>query len=257
VFGVPAIILMTAYCQLISGEGDVPLRSSLIWAVATAASWLAFAGLLWRMRGPLLERVERSRPEDLVEAAGLIFLTGLVVAIVSTGVQWSLIGYDLIIENIARRLFRLSPVIGLVALAVTAVAVAFKWRSAHASAMDAPAAVEAEPAPPIWIELPEAPRLRLRSEEVALVRTARNYCEFPVGGRELLVRITAKQLEERLAPHGFLRVHRSALVNLSRVTAVEPDCSGRARLLLDDGSTLSVSRAYRKQLDARLGGGLH
>ena len=80
---------------------------------------------------------------------------------------------------------------------------------------------------------------------MAVIRTAKNYCEFEVAGRTILVRVTAKQLEQRLAPHGFARVHRGAIVNLSRVRVVQPVRSGRIRLLLDDGSEIIVSKSHR------------
>ena len=108
------------------------------------------------------------------------------------------------------------------------------------------------PADEGWIELPEAPLLKLRTSDMAVIRTARNYCELEVAGRSVLVRVTAKQLEDRLAPHGFVRVHRRAIVNLSRVRVVQRARSGRLRLLLDDGSEIAVSKGHRDVFAQRL-----
>jgi two-component system LytT family response regulator len=70
--------------------------------------------------------------------------------------------------------------------------------------------------------------------------------------RHALVRVALKTLADRLDPDRFVRVHRHAIVNLSRVRAVEPLASGDQRLLLSDGTELRVSRTYRAVLKERL-----
>jgi DNA-binding LytR/AlgR family response regulator len=127
------------------------------------------------------------------------------------------------------------------------VTAAVRWRSAK-SVSQSPQQRSGED----WIELPEAPLLKVRTSDMAVIRTARNYCELEVGGRSVLVRVTAKQLEHRLAPHGFVRVHRGAIVNLSRVRVVQRGRSGRLRLLLDDGSEIAVSKGHREVFTQRL-----
>jgi two-component system LytT family response regulator len=69
------------------------------------------------------------------------------------------------------------------------------------------------------------------------------------------VRKPLKELEERLPPHRFCRVHRSALVALEAVVRLEPWDHGDGLLVLRDGSHCSLSRTYREEFLARWGGG--
>jgi DNA-binding LytR/AlgR family response regulator len=63
--------------------------------------------------------------------------------------------------------------------------------------------------------------------EILAVRSAGNYAEFLLAdGRRPLMRSSLSALESRMAEHGFLRTHRSWLVNPSRVTGLRPEGSG-------------------------------
>lgn len=53
-----------------------------------------------------------------------------------------------------------------------------------------------------------------------MVKAAGNYCDLVSDGRSHLVRITLRELEARLRPLGFVRVHRSALVNAARIRSI-------------------------------------
>ena len=63
-----------------------------------------------------------------------------------------------------------------------------------------------------------------------------------------------RAVELQLDPRVFARVHRSAIVNLTRVREVRPLRSGEYRMTLADGTTLTVSRTYRDAILAALGG---
>ena len=68
---------------------------------------------------------------------------------------------------------------------------------------------------------------RVRLEEVLAVTSAGNYVEFLLeDGKRLLMRTPLQAIEMELAPRGFLRTHRSWLVNARRVTALRPEGSG-------------------------------
>ncbi|MBC7769500.1 MAG: LytTR family transcriptional regulator, partial [Phycisphaerales bacterium] len=54
----------------------------------------------------------------------------------------------------------------------------------------------------------------------------------------------------RLAARGFVRVHRSRLVNRARIGAIKPTPSGDVEITLDDGRILAGSRRYRAALEA-------
>jgi len=65
-----------------------------------------------------------------------------------------------------------------------------------------------------------------------------------------LVRIALSTLEERWAPAGFVRIHRSTLVSLAHVTEVRTE-HGRCTVILD-GTELQVSRRHTRELKDRL-----
>ncbi len=88
--------------------------------------------------------------------------------------------------------------------------------------------------------------------EVAWIAAEGDYSRLHTAGRSYLVTRTLGQLEERLDPAQFLRVHRSAIVRWSRIREVIPEGSSRLRLVLDDGTTLPVSRSRAPELRRRL-----
>ena len=62
-----------------------------------------------------------------------------------------------------------------------------------------------------------------------------------------------KRLEARLDPDRFVRVHRSAIVNVSAVRKLRHLGHGDYEAILDDGSMVRVSRTRRPQLAEVLG----
>jgi DNA-binding LytR/AlgR family response regulator len=74
------------------------------------------------------------------------------------------------------------------------------------------------------------------------------YVQAATNGK-LLVRHTLKELESRLIPHQFVRVHKSYLVNVEHVTEVAPMFSGTFVIRMDDeaGTQLPLSRGYVAQ----------
>lgn len=73
-----------------------------------------------------------------------------------------------------------------------------------------------------------------------------------VGGREYVLDDSLSELETRLVPHGFLRVHRRELICLARVRALRPVGSA-AEVELDDGQRAEVSRRSLAGLKEKLG----
>jgi two-component system, LytTR family, response regulator len=82
---------------------------------------------------------------------------------------------------------------------------------------------------------------------------ADNYVRLHTQGKRLLIRETMLRLEQRLDRQRFARVHRSTIVNLTRVVEVHPLFHGDQELWLRDGSRLTLSRTYRDGVLARLG----
>lgn len=82
---------------------------------------------------------------------------------------------------------------------------------------------------------------------------AEDYCtRIHAGARRPLVRRSMQQLIDALEPHGFLRIHRSSIVNVARVRELRAAGSGDAEAVLADGTTLRVSRALRADLERQL-----
>ena len=68
---------------------------------------------------------------------------------------------------------------------------------------------------------------RVKLEDVLAVASAGNYVEFNlIDGRKLLMRSPLRALEAEFAEHGFLRTHRSWLVNAAHVSSLAPEGSG-------------------------------
>ena len=85
--------------------------------------------------------------------------------------------------------------------------------------------------------------------EITHVEAAGNYVEFHTAARAHLVRGTLASWEAQLTARGFARVHRSRLVNRTRISAIKPTPSGDIELTLDTGAVLSGSRRYRDALE--------
>lgn len=92
--------------------------------------------------------------------------------------------------------------------------------------------------------------LELEAQRILAVRAAGNYVEiFGVQERPLLVRATLAEVEERVAPLGIRRVHRSWLVALDRVARVSTTSAGDFRLELPDGLRAPGSRRHRQVIE--------
>jgi two-component system LytT family response regulator len=92
------------------------------------------------------------------------------------------------------------------------------------------------------------------AHDVEWVEAEGNYAALHAGGRVHLVRHTMKVLESRLDPATFVRVHRSAIVNVARVTRAEPLGHGEYRLQLRSGARVETSRGYSERVVGLLRG---
>ena len=89
-------------------------------------------------------------------------------------------------------------------------------------------------------------------EDVEYILASGPYAELVVGGRRHLIRESMQSLEERLDPSRFMRIHRSSIVQLSRVDALLHGPGGDYEAQLKDGTRLRVSRNRREALEGRL-----
>ncbi len=91
-------------------------------------------------------------------------------------------------------------------------------------------------------------RVRIGQSEIVWLEAARGYVYFHLRTRKLLERMTMKQLEARLDPARFLRVHRSAIVNVDEIAAALRDRHGLYAVELTSGARVRVGRKYREGL---------
>lgn len=90
------------------------------------------------------------------------------------------------------------------------------------------------------------------ADEVDWIEAADYYATLHVGGRSHLLRETLAELARRLDPGRFFRVHRSAIVNLSRVREIHPLFRGDCELVLSSGARVRLSRTRRGEFERRL-----
>jgi two-component system, LytTR family, response regulator len=84
--------------------------------------------------------------------------------------------------------------------------------------------------------------LPVRTSDITRFEAEDDYTAIHVGGKKYLIHLSMRELERHLDPRRFLRVHRSAILNLSRIqSAVQRD--RRFLIQMDDGSTVMTSRS--------------
>jgi len=79
-----------------------------------------------------------------------------------------------------------------------------------------------------------------------------NYVRLCTAMETHLLRETMAHLQDRLDPRGFLRVHRSFIVNLKYVKEVRRETNGDSVVILDNGQKVAMGRSYRTLLGDRL-----
>ncbi len=92
----------------------------------------------------------------------------------------------------------------------------------------------------------------IKASEIDWIEAADYYVSIHAGGRSHLLRKTMAEIESELDPERFVRVHRSAIVNLDRVKEMHPLFRGDSVLVLQDGTKLRLSRARREEFERRL-----
>jgi two-component system LytT family response regulator len=93
----------------------------------------------------------------------------------------------------------------------------------------------------------------LKTEEIDWIEAADNYVSLHVGNEAHLHRETMSALESRLPEETFLRISRSAIVNVERIKELQPLFHGEYAVILRNGTRLTLSRSYRDKLDQLLG----
>jgi len=94
----------------------------------------------------------------------------------------------------------------------------------------------------------------LRVEEVTWFEAADNYIRIHTGNAVRLVRETLSEVERRLDPEVFIRIHRRAIVKVEEIREVESLFHGDYEVVLRTGARLPVGRKYRDRLLEAMGG---
>ncbi|MEW6210401.1 MAG: LytTR family DNA-binding domain-containing protein [Acidobacteriota bacterium] len=93
----------------------------------------------------------------------------------------------------------------------------------------------------------------IRTDEIDWIEAAGNYVRLHTATGEHLHRETMSNLEARLDPKKFMRIHRSVIVNCERIKELHPLFHGEYEVTLEDGTRLTLSRSYRDRLQEFLG----
>ena len=218
-------LVAASYCLLhgLIGDDEINLPRTLAWAVAStlpwAGAWEALKRLSARPAQPL-------RP--LLSAAILIAALGVCAAL-----EYALSAvYSVDTDSLAQILYRLLPIpLGI------ATAALLLQPKAH---------------PPVdtkqVLNVPtRGGMLAVRTSDIEYVKAAGNYVELITGDRTLLMRTTLNDLGKQLRAAGFVRAHRSLLVNAQHVLAIRRGPRGRLIVRLRSGAQLPVGRQFEEE----------
>lgn len=90
--------------------------------------------------------------------------------------------------------------------------------------------------------------LLLDAAEVIAVEAKGNYVLLHHASSSYMLRESIATMEEKLNPHGFVRIHRSALVNAALVEEIQPWSTGEYGIRMKGGREYTVTRTYKKNL---------
>jgi two-component system, LytTR family, response regulator len=103
--------------------------------------------------------------------------------------------------------------------------------------------------PPDQLAIRAEGRVRfLPIDDIDWLEAEGDYVRFHVGADQHVQRDTLTRLEARLPRWKFLRIHRSALVNVARICEMQPWFPGDYRVMLRDGTELAIGRSYRARV---------
>jgi two-component system, LytTR family, response regulator len=95
--------------------------------------------------------------------------------------------------------------------------------------------------------------------DVVAVQAEGNYVSLQRESDSYLLRESISRVAEKLKPYGFIRIHRSALVNTTFVVEIKPYSAGKCGLRVKGGKEYAVTSAYKKNLktltELRIGNG--
>jgi two-component system LytT family response regulator len=90
----------------------------------------------------------------------------------------------------------------------------------------------------------------VRTEDIDWVEASGNYVKIHTKAEAHLLRESMKNMEAKLDPKTFVRIHRSAIVNIDRIKELEPWFHGEYIVIMRDGTRLTASRVFSDRLSA-------
>ena len=92
----------------------------------------------------------------------------------------------------------------------------------------------------------------IKASDVDWISADDYYIKLHIGAKTPLLRMSMSELEEKLDPKSFLRIHRSIIVNFDRVKELQQHPNGEYIVVLKDGTELKLSRSRRERLEQLL-----
>ncbi len=93
----------------------------------------------------------------------------------------------------------------------------------------------------------------LEANEIDWIEAEGNYVSVHSAKKSHLLRETISSLESQLDPKKFVRIHRSSIVRIDQIQELQPWFHGEYRIILHDGTQLTLSRNHRDKLQEALG----
>jgi len=90
--------------------------------------------------------------------------------------------------------------------------------------------------------------LRVPLDEILWIDAAGDYMCVHTSADTHVLRATMRELEDKLDPRRFQRIHRSTIVNVARVRELRSHLNGEYFLILDSGQQLKLSRSYKDKV---------
>jgi DNA-binding LytR/AlgR family response regulator len=229
------VVIAAVYC-LAHGlvlDDEINLPRTLAWAVVSTFPWVCAWEGLQRLGARSAQRLQ-----PLPSAAVLV--AALVVSVALEYVLGAI--YSAHADSLAQIVYRLLPI-------PLGIAVARRRMLRRPSAVLAGTESPTERLRDLQVERVYAIPTRngtfaVRAADIEYVKAAGNYVELITGERTLLMRATLHDLGEQLGAVGFVRVHRSLLVNSLQVLAVRRGPRGRQLVKLSSGAELPVGRQF-------------
>jgi len=222
-----------------------------LWEGSSAATLIALAGLVprvlkrWPLRRvrwavPAAIHLALAVPFSLAHVAGMVALreAGYALAGASYDFAGGHLGRELVYEG-RKDLLTYFALVGI-----------FRFFSRRSGAQALPSPAPSEPGAR-RIELRDgATTLFVDAADITWIEAAGNYVEIHGLARTHLVRGALAAWAERLGPQGFVRAHRSRLVNRARIRSLRATRSGDLQITFDDGQSTGGSRRFRSALEA-------